>query len=85
VLERETHLPVIVDPSHASGDRRNVAPLARAALAAGADGVMVEVHADPESALSDGPQSLTPPEFAVLADDLRCLAAAMARCGESAR
>jgi 3-deoxy-7-phosphoheptulonate synthase len=85
VLKRETHLPVIVDPSHAAGDRRNVPALARAALAAGADGVMVEVHVDPESALSDGPQSLTPAEFALLADDLRRLAGAMARCGENAK
>ncbi len=59
VLKERTHLPVIVDPSHACGNRRWVSPLAEAALAAGADGLMVEVHPDPEHALSDGPQSLT--------------------------
>ena len=64
VLKRETHLPVIVDPSHAGGDASLVAPLAFAAIAAGADGLIVEVHPDPECALSDGDQSLAPPAFA---------------------
>jgi 3-deoxy-7-phosphoheptulonate synthase len=59
VLKEETHLPVIVDPSHAGGRARLVIPLALASIAAGADGIMVEVHPDPESALSDGEQSLT--------------------------
>ncbi len=59
LLKRETHLPVVVDPSHATGRRDLVAPLAAAAVAAGADGVMVEVHPEPERALSDGAQSLT--------------------------
>ena len=63
VLKRETHLPVIVDPSHAGGDASLVAPLAFAAIAAGADGLIVEVHPDPECALSDGDQSLAPPAF----------------------
>src|SRR5207249_8378702 len=58
VLKRESHLPVIVDPSHAGGDAELVAPLAFAAIAAGADGLIVEVHPDPEHALSDGYQSL---------------------------
>jgi chorismate mutase/prephenate dehydratase len=58
VLRQRTHLPVIVDPSHAAGDRDLVAPLALAAQAIGADGIMVEIHPDPENALSDGPQSL---------------------------
>jgi 3-deoxy-7-phosphoheptulonate synthase len=58
-LKRLTHLPVFVDPSHAAGRREIVIPLARAALAAGADGIMVEVHPDPARALSDGQQSLT--------------------------
>jgi 3-deoxy-7-phosphoheptulonate synthase len=58
VLRHLTHLPVIVDPSHAAGRRFLVPPLARAAIAAGAHGVMVEIHPDPESALSDGPQAL---------------------------
>ena len=61
VLKRESHLPVIVDPSHAGGDAGLVAPLAFAAIAAGADGLIVEVHPDPECALSDGDQSLAPP------------------------
>ena len=63
VLKERTHLPVIVDPSHATGVRGYVAPLARAAVACGADGVMIEVHNDPEHALSDGPQSLTFEQF----------------------
>ncbi len=79
VLERATHLPVFVDPSHASGNRRSVAPLARAALAVGADGVMVEVHPDPRHALCDGPQSMSPVEFGLLAASLRALAACLAR------
>jgi 3-deoxy-7-phosphoheptulonate synthase len=79
ILKRSTHLPVFVDPSHASGNRWSVAPLARAALAAGADGVMIEVHPDPDHALCDGPQSLRPAEFATLAATLRALAAIVAR------
>jgi 3-deoxy-7-phosphoheptulonate synthase len=63
MLKRLSHLPVVVDPSHATGRRELVPPLAAAAIAAGADGVMVEVHPDPENALSDGPQSLTFPQF----------------------
>jgi 3-deoxy-7-phosphoheptulonate synthase len=63
VLKRESHLPVIVDPSHAGGDADLVLPLALAAIAAGADGLIIEVHPDPESALSDGDQSLTIPSF----------------------
>ncbi len=78
VLQRESHLPVIVDPSHATGVRELVAPMARAALAAGADGVMVEVHAAPSEALSDGPQALTPADFAELAAELTALKAALA-------
>ena len=66
VLKMETHLPVIVDPSHAGGRADLVAPLAFAAIAAGADGLIVEVHPDPERALSDGDQSLTPSAFADL-------------------
>jgi 3-deoxy-7-phosphoheptulonate synthase len=63
MIKRLSHLPIVVDPSHATGKRDLVPPLAAAALAAGADGVMVEVHPDPESALSDGPQSLTFAQF----------------------
>jgi 3-deoxy-7-phosphoheptulonate synthase len=70
LLKQLSHLPVVVDPSHATGRRDLVAPLAVAALAAGADGVMVEVHPDPESALSDGPQSLTFEQFTEMMGDL---------------
>ena len=78
-LKRITHLPVVVDPSHAAGRRDLVAPLARAALAAGADGVLVEVHPEPDRAWSDGPQSLTPGMFSALMDELRALAPALSR------
>ncbi|MEW5912131.1 MAG: 3-deoxy-7-phosphoheptulonate synthase [Thermodesulfobacteriota bacterium] len=73
VLKELTHLPVIVDPSHAVGQRRFVGPLARAALAVGADGVMVEVHHRPEDALCDGEQSLHPEEFSQLMAELNLL------------
>jgi 3-deoxy-7-phosphoheptulonate synthase len=79
VLKDKTHLPVLIDPSHATGDRKYVAAIARAALAAGADGVLIEVHPHPEQALSDGFQSLTPDQFARLMDQLRALAEAMGR------
>jgi len=79
VLKRETHLPVIVDPSHAGGDASLVAPLAFAGIAAGADGLIVEVHPDPESALSDGDQSLAPPGFVSLMDRLAAFATAAGR------
>jgi 3-deoxy-7-phosphoheptulonate synthase len=74
VIKRLSHLPVIIDPSHATGLRELVTPLARAALAVGADGVLIEVHPHPEKALCDGPQSLTPEMFAGLVDELRPLA-----------
>ncbi|MHB1193962.1 MAG: 3-deoxy-7-phosphoheptulonate synthase [Longimicrobiales bacterium] len=79
VLRRETHLPVIVDPSHAAGRADLVAPLAFAAVAAGADGLIVEVHPCPEEALSDGDQSLTPGAFAALMRDLVPFALAAGR------
>ena len=66
VLKKETHLPVIVDPSHAGGRADLVLPLAAAALAAGADGLIVEVHPDPEGALSDGDQSLDGGSFTAM-------------------
>jgi 3-deoxy-7-phosphoheptulonate synthase len=69
-LKTLTHLPVIVDPSHATGRRDLIAPMARAAIAAGADGLMIEVHPDPEHARCDGPQSLTPADFGALMTDL---------------
>jgi 3-deoxy-7-phosphoheptulonate synthase len=69
-LKLHTHLPVIVDPSHASGDRRLVGPLARAAAAAGADGIIVEVHHDPEAALCDGPHQIYAKDFPAFASDV---------------
>lgn len=73
VLKRLTHLPVVIDPSHAGGKWWLVEPMAKASVAAGCDGVMVEVHNDPESALCDGPQSLKPERFDQLAKSLRTL------------
>lgn len=73
VLKRLTHLPVVIDPSHAGGKWWLVEPMAKASVAAGCDGVMVEVHNDPESALCDGPQSLKPKRFDQLAKSLRTL------------
>ena len=77
VLQERTHLPVIVDPSHATGLSRLVPPMALAAAAAGADGIMVEVHNDPAHALCDGAQSLTPEQFANLSGRVRKLLEAM--------
>lgn len=71
VMKEKTHLPIIVDPSHATGVRAYVSPLAKAAVAAGADGLMIEVHDNPAKALSDGPQSLTFDQFAALSNELR--------------
>ena len=79
VLKSLTHLPVIVDPSHGIGLRKHVAAMARAAVAAGADGIIVEVHPCPDKALSDGQQSLTFPEFEALARQVRVIAGAMDR------
>ena len=77
LLKQLSHLPVVVDPSHATGRRDLVPPLAIAALAAGADGLMVEVHPDPENALSDGPQSLTFEMFARMMEDLERVRSAL--------
>jgi 3-deoxy-7-phosphoheptulonate synthase len=74
-LKLHTHLPVIVDPSHAAGDRRLVEPMSRAAAAVGADGLLVEVHSDPEHARCDGPQSLHAGDFAAFAADVAAHAA----------
>jgi 3-deoxy-7-phosphoheptulonate synthase len=79
VLKELTHLPVIVDPSHAAGDIRYVVALARAAVAAGADGLLVETHCSPEQALSDSAQSLNPEQFAELAVSCRAVARAIGR------
>jgi 3-deoxy-7-phosphoheptulonate synthase len=78
-VKRLSHLPILVDPSHGTGRRDKVAPLSRAAAAVGADGVMVEVHHDPDAALSDGPQSITPEMFAELMADLRQIAPVIGR------
>lgn len=74
VLKTLTHLPVIIDPSHATGIREKVSPMARAAVAAGADGLMIEVHHNPDQALSDGPQSLYPKQFGQLTRDIYVIA-----------
>jgi 3-deoxy-7-phosphoheptulonate synthase len=79
VLKARTHLPVIVDPSHAAGLREFVPQLAMAGIAAGADGIIVEVHPEPEKAMSDGRQSLTPEGFKSMVDRLRPLALALGR------
>jgi 3-deoxy-7-phosphoheptulonate synthase len=79
LLAELTHLPVIVDPSHGTGLARLVEPMALAGVAAGADGVMVEVHPDPPSAASDGQQSITPEQFATLMTRLGAVAAAVGR------
>ncbi len=79
VLRRLTHLPVIADPSHGTGKRDYVLPMARAAVAAGADGLLIEVHPDPDRALSDGAQTLRPDQFSELMQQVRAVAAAIGR------
>jgi len=79
VVHKRSHLPVIADPSHATGLRDKVIPMARAAVAAGADGIMVEVHHDPDSALSDGPQALLPDQFEDLMKQVRAIAEVIGR------
>jgi 3-deoxy-7-phosphoheptulonate synthase len=79
VVKKLSHLPIIADPSHATGRRDKVAPMARAAVAAGADGLLIEVHPDPDRALSDGAQSLRPEQFAELMRQLRMIAPAVGR------
>jgi 3-deoxy-7-phosphoheptulonate synthase len=73
-VHRLTHLPILVDPSHGTGKRNKVVPMARGAVAVGADGVIVEVHHDPDRALSDGPQSLYPEQFDVMMDEIEQIA-----------
>ncbi|HTD61034.1 MAG TPA: N-acetylneuraminate synthase family protein, partial [Gemmatimonadaceae bacterium] len=82
-VHTQSHLPIIADPSHGTGARDKVIPMARAALAAGADGVIVEVHPTPDRALSDGAQSLYPNQFAQLVVELRLIAQAIGRAVES--
>ncbi len=79
VLKRLTHLPVIADPSHGTGKREYVLPMSRAAVAAGADGLIVEVHHDPDHALSDGAQTLRPDQFIDMMRQIRAIAAAIGR------
>jgi 3-deoxy-7-phosphoheptulonate synthase len=78
-VERLSHLPIVVDPSHGTGRRDKVVPMSRASIAAGADGIVVEVHHKPAEALSDGPQALTPDMFSELMDQIRPIAAAVGR------
>ena len=79
VIQKLSHLPIIADPSHGTGLRDKVAPMARAAIAAGADGLIIEVHPDPDNALSDGAQSIFPPQFDRLMAELRVIAPAIGR------
>ena len=78
-VQRLSHLPILVDPSHGTGKRDKVLPMARAAIAVGADGVMVEVHNQPEKALSDGPQSIYPDQFARMMDEIEQIAPVVQR------
>jgi len=79
VIKKRSHLPIVVDPSHGTGRRDKVIPMARAAVAAGADGLIIEVHNNPEKALSDGPQSLYPEQFDTLMGELRIIAPVLGR------
>ncbi|HZS71486.1 MAG TPA: 3-deoxy-7-phosphoheptulonate synthase [Candidatus Acidoferrum sp.] len=78
-VKKRSHLPILVDPSHGTGKRHKVLPLSRAAVAVGADGLLVEVHHEPENALSDGVQSILPEEFAALAEEVRQIANVLKR------
>jgi 3-deoxy-7-phosphoheptulonate synthase len=78
-IQHVSHLPVFVDPSHATGRRELVVPMALAAVAAGAQGIMVEVHPHPDKAMSDGPQQLTPEAFRMMMEELAPIAAAVGR------
>jgi 3-deoxy-7-phosphoheptulonate synthase len=78
-VQRLSHLPILVDPSHATGKRDSVLPMARASIAGGADGVIVEVHHQPEKALSDGPQSLYPEQFSLMMNELEAIAPVVGR------
>lgn len=79
VVKKLSHLPIVVDPSHGTGRRDKVAPMARAAVAAGADGLLIEVHHDPDNAVSDGAQSLWPQQFSSLMEELRMIAQVIGR------
>jgi 3-deoxy-7-phosphoheptulonate synthase len=79
IVHKLSHLPIVADPSHGTGLRDKVTPMARAALAAGADGLLVEMHPNPDRALSDGAQSLYPEQFGALVEELRAVAVAIGR------
>jgi len=79
IIEKLSHLPIVVDPSHGTGRREKVVPMARAAIAAGADGLLIEVHNHPDQALSDGAQSLYPEQFQGLMKEIRIIATALGR------
>ncbi|MCH8929120.1 MAG: 3-deoxy-7-phosphoheptulonate synthase [Candidatus Marinimicrobia bacterium] len=79
VVDSLSHLPIIADPSHATGRRDKVSPVARASIAAGADGLLIEVHSDPENALSDGAQSLYPEQLSQLMNEIKIIASAVSR------
>ncbi len=82
-VKRNSHLPILSDPSHGTGKRDKILPLSRASLAVGADGLLIEVHHDPANAMSDGPQSLLPNMFDQLMDEMRAMAGVVNRtCGE---
>src|SRR5262249_55640555 len=83
-VQTRSHLPIIVDPSHGTGKRHKVLPMARAAIAAGADGIMVEVHNHPEQALSDGPQALLPDMFLQLVREVRAINQLLKNAAEEA-
>jgi 3-deoxy-7-phosphoheptulonate synthase len=78
-IRRVSHLPILVDPSHGTGRRDSVLPMARAGVASGADGILVEVHDHPEKALSDGPQSIYPAQFATMMNELEQIAPVVGR------
>ncbi|MCB1154546.1 N-acetylneuraminate synthase family protein, partial [bacterium] len=85
VLKRLTHLPIIVDPSHAAGDRELVVPMALAAAAAGADGIIVETHPHPDQAICDGPQALTPEQFRRVTSGVQAIGRALAGSAAAAK
>jgi 3-deoxy-7-phosphoheptulonate synthase len=78
-VQRLSHLPILVDPSHGTGRRDSVLPMARAAVATGCDGILVEVHNHPDKALSDGPQSIYPDQFVRMMDEIEQIAPVVAR------
>src|ERR1700739_4630447 len=85
VIQKLSHLPILADPSHGTGRRDKVAPMARASLAAGADALLIEVHSNPDKALSDGAQSMFPEQFAALMKELRVIAPAVGRTLQKGR